>query len=632
MIVATLHAPHAAARRSSAADWPMYNRDFAGTRYSPLKQITPQNVGHLKLAWMYRFNRAGRPRISGPSAFELYQEITPIVVNDVLYMPSGDRVVALHPETGKEIWVHELQKGLASFRGVSYWPGNGKIPARIFFTSLNKLIALNASDGRLARGFGENGEITLDVPYSGAPTIYRNRIIIGANFFGPGETHIGPQLTQPRGGNGDPRAFDAVTGKKVWEYHTIPRPGEPGHGTWGNGSWRNRTGDNVWAFSLTIDPKADLVYMPVNGPGANYYGGDRPGNNEPSSSVVALDAMTGKLRWYFQIIHHELWDYDLPPAPALINLDVDGKKIPALAQTGKVGWMFILNRLTGKPVFDVKEKPVPAGNVPGEWYAPTQPIPVKPPALARVGFNPKTDMVTAEQTNAAHVKACRKLWRKVGYYNAGPYTPMNLKGPDTPPSLTFPGVTGGVNWGGTAVDPKQGYIFVHSKDQPTVGWMVPNPRYNAKTAYDQERYVRAAGPPFAASRGDGTDGTWPCYAPPWAKLMAIDGNTGNIVWSVPLGIDTTLPKGKQHVGSPGYGGPTVTAGGLVFIGATSDQYFRAFNSRTGKELWSYALPHNVTAVPISYAGNNGRQYIGVVAARGGRPGGEGLYVFALADK
>src|SRR5690606_9247892 len=186
------------------------------------------------------------------TAFELYQQITPIVVDGVMYMPSGDRVVALRPETGEEIWVHELEEGLASFRGVSYWPGEGEIAPRIFFTSLRKIIALNAADGTRAAGFGTNGEITLEVPYVGAPAIYRNRIIIGANFFGPGEPHIGPQLTEPRGQKGNSRAFDAITGEMVWEYNTIPQPGEPGHETWGNESWRDRTGNNVWAFALTV--------------------------------------------------------------------------------------------------------------------------------------------------------------------------------------------------------------------------------------------------------------------------------------------------------------------------------------------------------------------------------------------
>src|SRR5690606_6334370 len=542
-----------ASGRSDAADWPYYHRDLAGTRFSPLDGLTPENVAGLELVWHYRFNRDGRP-VTGPTAFELYQQITPIVVDGIMYMPSGDRVVALRPETGEEIWVHELDEGLASFRGVSYWPGDGDIPPRIFFTSLRKIIALNAADGTRAEGFGTNGEITLDVPYVGAPAIYRHRIIIGANFFGPGEPHIGPQLTDPRGQKGNSRAFDAITGEKVWEYNTIPQPGEPGHETWGNESWRDRTGNNVWAFALTLDEEAGLVYMPVSTPGANYYGGDRPGNNEPANSVVALDAMTGEVRWYFQTIHHELWDYNLPPAPALLDLTIDGEAIPALAQTGKSGWMFILNRLTGEPVFGVEETAVPAGDLPGEWYSPTQPIPVKPPPVARVSFDPETDMVTADHTNAVHADACRALWDEVGYYNAGPYTPFRLREEGKPPTLLFPSLTGGVNWGGVAIDPERKLIFVNSKDEATGGWMVPNPRYSDETAYEQVPYVLGNGPPFAAPRGDGVEGNLPCHAPPWASLIAIDAEAGEIVWSVPLGIDESLPEGKQNVGSPGYGG------------------------------------------------------------------------------
>jgi quinoprotein glucose dehydrogenase len=620
-----------AAATIAAADWPMYHRDYAGTRFSPLDSITTANVPGLELAWIYRFNRADRPRISGPSAFEIYQQVTPIVIDGVMYLPSGDRVVALEPATGKEVWTHEMDEGLASFRGVAYWPGTADIPARIFFTSLKKLIALNAADGTLASDFGNNGEIDLVVAYSGVPTIFRDRIIIGANFFGPGEVHIGPQLTDPRGQSGNSRAYDAVTGAKVWEYNTIPQPGEPGHETWGKESWRNRTGNNVWAFGLTLDETAGLVYLPVSTPGANYYGGDRPGNNEPSNSTVALDAMTGEVRWYFQNIHHELWDYNLPPAPALVDLDIDGETIPALVQTGKSAFMFILNRLTGEPVFGVDEVPVAAGDVPGEWYAPTQPIPVKPPPVARVSFDPATDLVSPGDTNAEHAAACRRLYDEVGFYNAGPYTPFNLRADGTPPSLVYPSLTGGVNWGGVAIDPERKLIFVNSKDEATTGWTIPNPQYNEDTADTQVPYTRGNGPAFAASGGDGTSARWPCHKPPWASLMAIDAEAGEIVWSVPLGINDTLPEGKQHVGSPGYGGPMVTSGGLVFIGATGDQQFRAFDSQTGVELWSYALPYTITATPMSFADADGRQYVAITAARSGSgpPGDEGIYVFAL---
>jgi quinoprotein glucose dehydrogenase len=256
-----------------------------------------------------------------------------------------------------------------------------------------------------------------------------------------------------------------------------------------------------------------------------------------------------------------------------------------------------------------------------------------------VRFDPETDMVTAEDTNEFHAAACRELWEEIGYYTAGPYTPFNLQAEGTPPTLLFPTLTGGVNWGGIAVDPTNNYIFVNSKDEASVGWTVPNPRY---TGTDEHvPYTRGGGPGFSAPRGDGTNGTWPCHKPPWASLMAIDGDTGEFVWSVPLGINQTMPDGKQNVGSPGSGGPMVTAGGLVFIGATGDSTFRAFDSATGDEVWAYELPYTITAVPISYQGNDGRQYVAVTSARaggggGGRGGGdaprnEGLFVFALPE-
>ena len=271
---------------------------------------------------------------------------------------------------------------------------------------------------------------TCVVPYSGVPTVYKNVAMIGATV---GEVPAGPA--------GDSRAYDARTGAKLWDFHSVPRPGEVGHETWLDDGWKNRSGVNVWGWYMTVDEERGIVYMTFGAPAANYWGGDRPGNNLFANSVVAVDAVTGKYKWHFQTIHHDLWDSDLPPAPSLIDIVKDGKKIPALAQIGKAGWMFILDRTNGKPVFGVEERPVPKGDVPGEWYSPTQPFPLKPPPLARVSFKPE-DIVTAEDTTPEHAKACQEVCEKNGgFYNAGPFSPWLFHKDGAPPksSIQFPG-------------------------------------------------------------------------------------------------------------------------------------------------------------------------------------------------
>jgi quinoprotein glucose dehydrogenase len=625
--------PKAAA--SAAGDWPMFLHDLAGTRYSPLTQVNTGNVAKLTKAWMYRFNREGKT-IKGLSPSELYQEITPIVVGGVLYLPAGDRVVALEPETGKELWVHELDGGLASFRGVSYWPGDRNNPPRILYTTSRKMVALNARTGNVDPGFGKEGEIALTVPYDGAPTIYKNLLLIGTNFYGPGERHIGPQLDQAGGQLGDVHGYDVRTGKQLWELHTIPHPGEPGIETWLKpGSWENRTGNNVWAFALTVDEERGILYLPVSGPGANFYGGDRPGNNLYGNALVAVDAQTGKIKWSFQTVRHELWDYNLPPAPSLIDITKDGQKIPALVQVGKSGYMFILNRVTGKPVFGVEDRPVAKGDVPGEWYAPTQPFPLKPPPISRVSFT-KDDVVRPEDTTPEHAKACQELFDRVNYYNGGPFTPFLWHNPDAPsrPSMVFPGFTGGANWGGTAVDPKLGLIFVNTKDSPGIGWMEKNPKYTPANAEGLVEYIRTApsGSNFSAPLRDAAGKTvanLPCYRPPWGRLIAVNAKTGDFAWEVPLGVTDALPEAKQHTGSTNTAGGIATAGGLFFIGATADNRFRAFESKTGKELWVTKLDHTATANPMTYLGKDGKQYVAIVAAAGGRGDNQGLVVFSL---
>ncbi|MGA2880859.1 MAG: pyrroloquinoline quinone-dependent dehydrogenase [Bryobacteraceae bacterium] len=604
--------------KAAKGDWPSYNHDMASARYSPLTQINAKNAAALKSAWTFSLKGEGPPpRFGGGS------EATPIVVNGIMYLPASARVVALDAVTGKEVWSYTMTTGRPSTRGVAYWPGDKQNPPRIIFTAGRNLIALNASTGKIDPGFGKEGIVDMVVGYSGVPTIFRNLVMVGASVL---EVPVGPP--------GDTRAYDARTGAKLWDFHTVPQPGETGHETWLNDGWKGRSGTNVWSWQMTVDEKRGILYMPVGGPASNYYGGDRPGANLFGNSVVAVDAETGKLKWYFQTVHHDLWDYDTPPAPVLLDITVDGKKIPALAQIGKTGWMFILNRETGKPVFGVEERKVAAGDVPGEWYSPTQPFPLKPPPLARMDYKPE-DLVTAQDTTPEHAAACKALVeRSGGFYNAGPFTPFLLQEPNKPPKSTiiFPGATGGTNWGGMAVDPKDGFIFAYTQDQGQVGWTEkkkPGVEYSFDEHGSPLEYTRAGvdgpGPfhTFTAPIKEGSKLTWPCQKPPWGRLTAVNANTGEFAWQVPFGITEELGPERQNTGrSGGFAGPMATAGGLVFAGIVSDDRFRALDSKTGKELWSAKLDATANANPMTYEGKDGKQYVAIIA-------GMTLNVFAL---
>jgi quinoprotein glucose dehydrogenase len=611
--------------KAAPGDWPSYNHDLASTRYSLLTQINAKNAAELKSAWTFSLKgETPAPRFGGGGS-----EATPIVVNGIMYVTASARVVALDAATGKEIWSYTVTNGRPSTRGVAYWAGDKQNPPRIIFTAgRSNLMALNANTGKVDPGFGKEGVVDLVVGYSGVPTIFRNLVMVGASV-----------LELPTGPPGDTRAYDARTGAKLWDFHTVPGPGEVGHETWLNDGWKGRSGTNVWAWQMTVDEKRGILYMPVGGPASNYYGGDRPGANLFGNCIVAVDAETGKLKWYFQTVHHDLWDYDTPPAPVLLDITVKGKKIPAIAQIGKTGWMFILDRTNGKPVFGVEERKVVAGDVPGEWYSPTQPFPLKPPPLARMNFKPE-DMVTAEDTTPEHAAACKELYDKSGgFYNAGAFTPFLLHQDGTPPksSIIFPGATGGTNWGGMATDPKAGYVFAYTQDLAQVGW-TEKKKPGVEYAFDEHgsplEYTRASvdGPgPFhtfsvPVKEASGRTINWPCQKPPWGQLTAVNANTGEFAWQVPLGITDELPAGKQNTGRSvdAFAGPAATAGGLVFIGAVNDNRFRAIDSKTGKELWSVKLDATANANPMTYEGKDGKQYVAIIA-------GLTLNVFALPN-
>ncbi|HXW62517.1 MAG TPA: PQQ-binding-like beta-propeller repeat protein [Candidatus Acidoferrales bacterium] len=597
----------------AAGDWPLYRHDVEGMGYSALKQINTTNVSTLTESWTFTLSERGG------------LEVTPIAVRGVMYLPGTGKVYALDGATGKEIWHYDVP--MAPTRGVAYWPGDKDHSPRIIFTTFNrKMIALDAATGKIISTFGKNGVVEMEVGYNGVPTIYKNLVFLGASV---GELPVGPP--------GDSRAYDAITGNLIWDFHTVPQPGEVGHDSWLNDGWKGRSGTNVWGWYMTVDPKSNTLFMPIGGPSPNYYGGDRPGNNLFGNSIVAVDSDTGRLKWYFQTIHHDLWDQDLPPGAALVDVRQNGKEVPALVTIGKTGLMFILNRDTGKPVFGVEERPVAKGDVPGEWYSPTQPFPLKPPPLARTTYKPE-DMVTADDTTSEHAKACQDLLAKSGgsLYNAGPFTGWLYHEDGTPPKTTiqFPGGTGGTNWGGTAIDPTNGYIFVQTHDMSLMGWMEKKKtgaNYGRGTEGSTQLYDRASvdgpGPYFGFSvivkDANGHPlGNWPCQKPPWGKLYAINANTGDIVWQSVVGITEGLPSDKQNTGGGGSAGPIATAGGLVFIGATPDNRFRAIDAKTGRELWVIKLGKNANADPMTYQAMDGKQYVAIVAV-------DSVYVFAL---
>jgi len=625
--------PQSAAAKGNAADWPRYAGDLAGTRFSTLKQITAQNVATLVPAW----------KITGVGSEE-----TPIVVNGVMYASTTTGVVAVSADTGMEVWRYggppaaggggrgggrgaggapagapaggppagPPTVGTPSSRGVAYWAGDGATPARLFFTAGRRLAALRVSDGQLDTTFGTGGSIDINVPYGGVPTIFQNLVILGASN---GEVSVG---NQP----GDTRAFDARTGAKVWSFTSVAQPGDPNFaGSWLDDGWKNRQGVNHWGWYMTVDEDRGIVYTGFGTPAGNYWGGDRPGNNLYANSVVAIDASTGKYLWHFQTIHHDLWDSDMPSPPVLLDVQQNGRTIPALAVINKTANMFILDRTTGKPLIAVEERPVAKGDAPGEWYSPTQPFPVKPPALGRTTFK-KEDIVTAEDTTPEHATACQDLYdRSGGYYNAGPYTPFLFHEAGTPPksSIQFPG-NGGTNWGGPSADPTLGYVFVFTQDAALVGWIekkVPNGNYGNGTQGSPIPYDRGSvtGPgPYSGFSVMGM----PCQKPPWGQLWAVNAATGDIAWHVTLGVSDALPAGKQNTGRGGSAGPISTAGGLVFIAATSDSRFRALDSKTGKELWVTRLNSNGSANPMTYQARNGKQYVAIAA-------GGTVNVFAL---
>ncbi|WP_343808794.1 PQQ-binding-like beta-propeller repeat protein [Alteraurantiacibacter aestuarii] len=594
-------------------DWRTINRDLAATRYSPLTEINRGNVGNLQQAWTY--------------PLRAFNTAVPVVVNGNMYITAQARVVALNAATGEEIWVHEAAStpgqapgaGGFSSRGVGYWAGQGNMAPRILVMSGSNMVALDAATGELVSSFGNGGMVDVGIGYGGTPTINGNVAIIGAS-----------SLENPQGPAGNPRAFNVITGEKMWEFDTTPDPGQPYHETWGNG-WEDRGGTNMWGFMATVDTSTDTAYLPIAGPAHNYYGGDRPGSNLFGNSIVAVDMETGEYKWHFQTVHHDLWDIDMSHAGPLIPVGRGNNRHMALANVGKSSLFYVIDAKSGEPVHEVAEVPVPRGDVPGEYYSPTQPIPQVTPPLSRTTMY-YDDIVTAEDTNEAHAQACRDMWDTAGgYQNQGIFTPFMYRAEGSPvrSTIQLPGGIGGVNWGGPTANPTNGMVYVNAIDTSLVGWVerVQGDQPYSFDATSAPPYDRASvdgkGPFFSFQaplsgeydeNGRAVGVSAPCYKPPWARLTAIDANTGEIKWAVPLGIYEDQPEGRQLLGNAGSAGPSVTAGGLVFVGATNDHRFRAFDADTGEQLWETTLNGNANANPMTYRGSDGKQYVAINAS------------------
>jgi glucose dehydrogenase len=598
---------------SDASSWIGWGNTSAFDRYSPADQINTSNVAQLRPVWKYLLPDKGN------------WELTPIVAEGRMYgQDMQGAAFALDPETGHELW--RFSSGVrGKMRAVSYWPGDATHRSRIIVAVNDRIYALDASTGLPAGGFGGSlGYINIRDGFAAPgdwydltspPAIYKNLLITG-----PGTQEFGSE-----GPSGDPRAYDVVTGKLVWRFNTVPRPGQRNAGSWGAAGWQHRAGPSSWAM-ISIDAQSGLVFVPIGNPADSYIGIDRPGNNLYANSVVALDAATGRYRWHYQLVHHDLFDYDAAAPPALINLQVKGKQVPALVEVSKQGLMFILDRRNGKPVFGVEERPVPPSTVPGEQSSPTQPFPLRPPQLAKMGMT-RADITTI--TPEAH-EFCTDLWNRLGLQDTPPYTPPRLNGP----SLFLPSNIGGAGgvWGGVSMDPRTGYIFVSTNNLPAYSYIVADDGSSDGHASSGYRVVQAY-TKFQDQNG------MPCIQPPWGEMIAVNGNTGEIAWRRPLGSAEIYGEVGAHTGMVNLGGSLATAGGLVFIGATGlgfinasvDQpVFRAFDSRTGAEVWSARMSAPAESGPMSFIGKSGRQYVVVAISGSPRPDGEAaLVAFAL---
>ncbi len=556
--------------------WSDYGGASDSSQYSALSQINRTNVAKLELAWSYQ---------TGDNNKYFFN---PIVVDNVAYvMAKNNSIVALDASTGKEIWTHASgpEIKIITNRGINYWESKDRSDRRLLFASNHFLRAIEARTGKTIPTFGNDGAVdlkdglgrdpkTLSLVQSTTPgRVFEDLLILGsATNQGYGSAP------------GDLRAFDVRTGRLVWTFHTIPHPGEFGYETWPKDAWQKVGGANIWS-ELSIDEKRGIVYAPTASAKYNFYGVDRAGANLFADCLLALDARTGKRLWHFQMVHHDIWDYDDPTAPKLLTLHHDGKTIDAVAQVSKQGFVWVFNRVTGEPIWPIEERPVPKSDMPGETTWPTQPFPTKPPPYARQKFT--VDDLSPYLSPEDRAKFRDQI---LSARNEGLFTPPAKRG-----TIQMPGNNGGANWGGAAVDPNKGTLVVVSKDLPSLLKL-------EHEQSDEDRYLSGFGFMIAS------DGLSP-IKPPWTSLTAYDLNEGTIKWKIALGDAPGIKGSGTHYPKVG---PVITAGGLLFTG-TRDRKVRAFDVETGKLLWEAEVPAALEGMPAVYQ-ISGREYIVFCAA------------------
>lgn len=628
-------------RRSPAVgEWTAYGHDAFGTRYSPLNDVTRDNVAKLAVAWTYRTGET--EHTARPAKFEA----TPLMVDGTLFLstPFG-RAIALDPETGRERWTFDARVdhggnwGDFANRGVSTWldaraPTNAPCRRRIYLATVDaRIIALDANRGTPCRDFGRDGTVDLrhglhNSPYyaeeyqlTSPPAVINGLIVTGSSVADNNRTNAA---------SGEVRAFDARTGALRWSWDPVPRDStDPAWKTW-RGAMAHSTGAaNAWS-ALVADSARDLVFVPTGSASPDYFGGERLGDNRYANSIVALRASTGKVVWHFQTVHHDLWDYDNAAPPALVTVVRNGRRIDAVLQATKTGQLFVLNRDTGEPVFPVEERPVPASTLFGEHASPTQPFNTALPALSPQRFSIDSTWGVSQADRDACLAQLRPL------RNEGPFTPPSLQG-----TLQLPSNIGGAHWGGLAYDPSRHIAIVPVNRIAAFVQLIPIDQYDTAEArrnstHLDDQYTRMHGTPYVMRRRmiKAPSGL-PCTPPPWGALVAVNLETGTKLWDVPLGDPGTIKPelaqlSKTPLGLPNLGGPIITAGGIAFIGASMDHFLRAFDVETGRELWRGSLPGGARATPMTYR-VNGKQFV-VICVGGTEDWGEGDYVLAFSER